>query len=498
MRAHLLDLFRDRRGAIAAILGVSLIPLVIAGGAAIDASRAYLVRARLSSALDAAGLAVGSSTGTEAEMKVIADRFFRKNYPDASLGRFVSLNVSITPQKVTLSAERQLDTLFMRFAGFSTIPVRSQVEITREVKGLEVALALDNTGSMASDGKISALRTSATDLVNILFGDNSSPDKLKMALVPFVTNVNIGTAFQSVVDPTSLATANFKGTSWLGCVTERPYPHNIQDTSIAAGGTWKAYSWPKEPRYQKNNQQSSGDSQCMNPARSTDLTRWSSISEPTAAGQNQMPDGSGPNKGCPRPAIHQLDNDKAALLSDISKMRPWDGTGTMTHVGLSWALRAISPNEPFKKGLPYGTEGWNKAIILMTDGQNDLIVQDSDCYNATDTNSSHPQGKYTAFTGEGYPVDDNTFGVSGSTKSAKYNNVRTRLNELTAEACSFVKSRGVVLYTILLQVPDTATQNLYRTCATDPSKFFDVPTASELNGAFRAIAEDLSNLRVSK
>jgi Flp pilus assembly protein TadG len=480
----------DRRGSIAAVFALTFVPLMLAAGVAVDASRAYLVRSRLSSALDAAGLAVGSSTGTETELKAIAGRFFAKNYPDAALGTQVSLDTTITSRTVTLTAERRLDTTFLRFAGFTSIPVRSTVEITREVKGLEVALALDNTGSMASSGKIQALRTSATDLVNILFGDNAAPEKLKMALVPFVTNVNIGNGDASLkaaaIDSTSLASANFTGTAWEGCVIERPYPHNIQDTSIADGGRWRAYSWPKEPRYRSG----TTSSQCDNRANSSG-TGWNSVSEPTANGQNTMASGSGPNMGCPLPAIRRLTNDKAALLGDIAKMRPWDPTGTMTHVGLAWALRAISPNDPFRLGLPYGTDGWNKAIVLMTDGENDLIVQDSNCPASTN-------GKYTAFTGEGYPVDNHTLGTTPASHSSEYNAVRAKLDDLTAEACSYIKSRGVVLYTILLQVNNASTQNLYRTCATTPDKFFNVPTASELGSAFRAIADDLSNLRVSK
>jgi Flp pilus assembly protein TadG len=490
MRSLPFALRRDRRGSIAAILALSFVPLLLAAGAAVDASRAYLVRARLTAALDAAGLAVGSSTGTDTELKAVAERFFKKNYPDAALGAQVSLDATITARTVSLTAERQLPTTFLRFAGFTSLPVRSTVEITREVKGLEVALALDNTGSMAMSGKIQALRTSAAELVNILFGDNDAPDKLKMALVPFVTNVNIGNGdaglTAAMIDPASLAAANFIGTSWEGCVLERSYPNNIQDTSVADGGRWRAYSWPKEPRYRYG----TTSSQCMNRANSSG-TGWSSINEPTASTQNSMADGSGPNKGCPLPAIRRLTNDKTALLADIGKMRPWDPTGTMTHVGLSWALRAISPNDPFRNGLPYGTDGWNKAIVLMTDGENDLVKQDSDCAATTG-------GKYTAFTGQGYPVDDHTLGTTPASRSTEYNAVRAKLDDLTKEACTYVKSKGVVLYTILLQVNNASTQDMYRTCASSPDKFFNVPTADELSSAFRAIADDLSNLRVSK
>jgi hypothetical protein len=62
--AHLIgrlarSLGRDRRGSVYAFVGIALIPLLAAMGIGIDAGRGYLVRARLSQALDAAALADG-------------------------------------------------------------------------------------------------------------------------------------------------------------------------------------------------------------------------------------------------------------------------------------------------------------------------------------------------------------------------------------------------------------------------------------------------------
>ena len=54
---------RDKRGSYAVIFAISLVPILIAIGAAIDLSQAYMVKQRLTRALDAAGLAVGGVTG---------------------------------------------------------------------------------------------------------------------------------------------------------------------------------------------------------------------------------------------------------------------------------------------------------------------------------------------------------------------------------------------------------------------------------------------------
>ncbi len=51
----------DRRGAVAVFLAFAIIPLIGIVGVATDTARAYLVKSRLSSALDAAGLAGGYS-----------------------------------------------------------------------------------------------------------------------------------------------------------------------------------------------------------------------------------------------------------------------------------------------------------------------------------------------------------------------------------------------------------------------------------------------------
>ena len=71
---------RQQAGNIAVIVALSLIPVLIASGAVIDLGRAYMVKSRLSSALDAAGLAVGSSVSND-DLPGVLTRFFNANYP---------------------------------------------------------------------------------------------------------------------------------------------------------------------------------------------------------------------------------------------------------------------------------------------------------------------------------------------------------------------------------------------------------------------------------
>ena len=53
----------------------------------------------------------------------------------------------------------RVETAFMGLFGINYLDIGVNVEVTRESKGLEIALVLDNTGSMAEIGKMPALKT---------------------------------------------------------------------------------------------------------------------------------------------------------------------------------------------------------------------------------------------------------------------------------------------------------------------------------------------------
>ncbi|MGD9637502.1 MAG: pilus assembly protein TadG-related protein [Alphaproteobacteria bacterium] len=503
----------DERGAFAVILAVAIIPLMFVVGSAIDLSRAYVAKSRLSFALDAAGLAVGAaSTQDEDELNEIMQAYFNKNYPSSEIGDEVDLDMTFTNGVVTLSATRRVPTTFMALANYDYLDVYASTQIIRETKGLEVALVLDNTGSMSSNGKIVALRTAATSLINILFGNQEDPENLKVSLVPYVTTVNIGKNNKAYVnfsgtsftgdDAIDLANT---GTTWKGCVKARSYPFNVENEG---GGLWPAYIWPKEPRYRGTS--GTLTSSCANVSNSSG-TAWSYIKEPNII-SNSTVSSSGPNKDCPR-ALVPLSSDKQLLLDEIAAMSPWGSNGTMSHMGIFWGTETLTPEAPFDEGVDWGDEEWNKALIIMTDGINTLTQQHYQ-YNTSETSSSHycrnpttqrpvasswPNGgPWTHFSGEGYPVDDGLLPLGSGTKAQKYNNMMTLLNTYTAETCEYAKSKGIIVYTITFQLTNTTIQDLYRNCATDPSKYFNSPTSESLQQTFRAIGAELSNLRVSR
>ena len=256
LKATLRSFAVEKSGQVAIIFGLSLIPSILAIGCGVDLSRAVVVRQRLGEALDAAGLAVGGTVGlSDAAMTELAHKYFYANYPDAELGTVTSLSVTKSAEDenvISVAGAAKVETAFMSLIGIGYMDVSVEVEVTRESKGLEIALALDNTGSM-SGSKIEALKTATTTLINILFGQETVNEKLKMSLVPFSQTVKVDTATflaNGWMDTTGLAStarlnfnnnmyafsvwASMNNKSWGGCLEARPNGYEELDTPPTA------------------------------------------------------------------------------------------------------------------------------------------------------------------------------------------------------------------------------------------------------------------------
>ena len=75
---------KDTSGNMAIVVAISALPLMMAGGAAVDYGNWVSVEARLQAAVDAAALAVGREINkTDAELETIALNYFRANFGEA-------------------------------------------------------------------------------------------------------------------------------------------------------------------------------------------------------------------------------------------------------------------------------------------------------------------------------------------------------------------------------------------------------------------------------
>ena len=202
-------LVKRRDGNVAMLFGLMAIPLVIATGTAVDIARAYSVKVRLNGALDAAGLAVGSTYGmTTAQQNTRLQQYFAANYPAGALGtpNTPTLSLDASGNTFTVSAVATLPTTFMKLININTLTVAATSVITRGTRGLELAIVLDNTGSMlcgdsgmsscsSGTSHIVSLRQYSQTIVDQLYSYSTDTSRLKIGLVPYVTTVNVGHEF---------------------------------------------------------------------------------------------------------------------------------------------------------------------------------------------------------------------------------------------------------------------------------------------------------------
>ncbi len=319
---------RDQGGAAIVLVAAALVILVGAAGLAYDSGRGYMVNARLSQAVDAAALAGGRSltAGGGGDYSDQITKYFVANFPQGYMGATVStpnIQLNSDGDQVTVSASATIDTTLMRaLLSDGTLTVSAAATVNRTVKGLEVALVLDNSGSMGGS-KMSSLKDSANMLLDIMYGSNNTVDDLTVAIVPFSGRSNLqGHSGVHPINPPSSA---------LVCLDPRPDPYDTDDASPVEmpfdhySGTYAP------PHYQYD------------------------------------------DRVCPEAPIQQLEESKSTIEAAISAMQA-EGC-TRYDIGALWGWRAISPRwEGFwgSAGMPleYGDPLMEKAIIIMTDGAN--------------------------------------------------------------------------------------------------------------------------------
>ena len=126
--------------------------MVGAVGLAVDSSLGYLLKTRMGKSLDTAGLAAGR-VALDANAEEVAQQFFDANFgkSNASVhGRADSSSSSTTTCRfVTLSTARDdADALHAGLRPRHDDRRRRAAVIERETTGMELALVIDNTGSM--------------------------------------------------------------------------------------------------------------------------------------------------------------------------------------------------------------------------------------------------------------------------------------------------------------------------------------------------------------
>ena len=434
--------FRANKGATALIFSVMAVPVMALAAGVVDYGKALRVKSELIATLDAAVLAatqayaLDDSVDTE---QIIMD-FVSKNYTDSGkvlLSSELVVNAPDIDENNELSVQLnvKVPTDFLTLVGFNEFDFALNSSAIVGGMDLEIALVLDNTGSM-SGSKIADLKVAATDLVNTLMTDGN--DKVQIAVVPFssAVNISIGNRFEAGLDIPGDYLKSGTSYEWYGCMASRIDDLAVKDEDYATG-----------------------------------------------VPGIMMPDDWCTSAHAP---IRELSKKKGEIITSLDNMKSQGWTYIPS--GLSWGWRVLSDKAPFTTGVPYSETGVQKAIVLMTDGANTVAAHDTPPTTA-DNDAYTLTGDSTA--NHGGPVHFHTRKLGGASN--------VPANAITAELCANIKAEGIVVHTIAFEVAEgSEIEDLMRNCAGNGGQYFDADNSDELANAFKQIALALLNLRLSK
>lgn len=337
---------RNRDGGAAPFLALALLPMMGFMGAAIDYSRANAARTAMQAALDSTGLTMSKTAQNleSAQLASQATQIFNAMFDRPEVQNVAVVTEFLSPQEgnfiLRLTGSGSVNTVFAKLLGQSTISFSAKSEVLWGIKKLNLALALDVTGSMSSSGKMSAMKSASHNLLDTLQQAEKKPGDIRVSIVPFATDVNVGTANVNAtwIDWSEWDAAN-------GSCSKSSYKSKSSCESAkgkwtpASHTTWNGCVWDRD----QNND-------IMNtPTGSSAATKY-------RAHQDSY---------CPA-AMMPLSTNWSALHSKIDALVPTGNTNTTIGMQLAW--QTLSDHAPFEAPSP--APDLDKVIILLTDGEN--------------------------------------------------------------------------------------------------------------------------------
>lgn len=450
---------KDCRGNVGIMLALVIIPILVAAGAGIDMLRQNNAQTILQSATDAAAIA-GASSGSQAPgfLKKIAEDYLKTNHAIDALTVVDTLETNLDTKQRTFSVTLagKIDTTLMSLVGINQMDVGAFSEVSLTSNGIEVALVLDNTGSMNQGTRLPTLKSSAKALVNEVLSKSGS-SYARVGVVPFSEYVNVGMGNRNAtwiaVPADTTTTQNICSDTYPNAVASncRMVPGVGYKDGVPYNYTYKVCDWNygapvQQCRTYKNTTTWGG---CVGSRSVTLDTRIDQLNKPYPGVQNVR---------CPAPLIGLSDN-PAALNSSIDGMV---ATGsTYIPSGLLWGWNLLDEGDPItgaKSKSWMKANGGTKALVLMTDGDNTLSAD--------------------------YPYH--------------WGNNTDLANSKVTELCDNIKGDGITVYTVSLSVTNPVSQAMLNNCASDPKKAFAASDPAELANAFKQITESLMAMRLTR
>jgi Flp pilus assembly protein TadG len=463
LRQHLRNLRDAEDGNVAIIFTIALLPIIGLTGAAIDYSRASSVRAAMQAALDATALAMSkdAATLTSAQLNTKASQYFAAafNRPEAGSVTISAAYSTSGGSSVTVTGAGEIKTTMLGVMGINSIPIGSTAKTAWGMGKLRVALVLDNSGSMADGGRMTALKTATKDLLTTLENAAASPGDVRVAIVPFNENVNVGASNynQPWIDWTAWDAANASSSStFSGSICFNGQLWTVNGSSWSYGGTCttSAGICYNGTLWKYNGSTFYTEGSCGNASHSTwngcvmDRDQDYDVQNTTPTSDKTTKFPAEQSIPCPS-SIMALNYNWTSLKIKVDAMVPAGYTNQP--IGLVWGWHALTPSLPMNA--PANDNKTQEYIILLSDGNNTR----NRFYNGSDAEE--------------------------------------KINARQKKVCDNIKAAGIQIYSVLLI---EGNESVMKDCASKPEMFFKLTSTNQVVSAFSKIGTNMAKLRLTK
>jgi hypothetical protein len=258
-------------------------------------------------------------------------------------------NIAITPtyttsggSQIVVTGAGTVPTTFTKVMGLSTLSINVTSIVKWGNSRLRVALVLDNTGSMSSSSKMTALKTAAHSLLTQLQNAAGQNGDVYVSIIPFSKDVNVDPVNYNQTwvrwdlwDNVNGSCSNWNYSTKSSCTSAgKTWTHDNHDT-------WNGCVTDRDQDYDtKNSAPATGTSATLFPAE-----QYGS---------------------CPTPIL-SLSYNWPALNSKIDAMQPNGNTNQA--IGLPWGWQSLT-DAPFTVPPLDPLYKYQQVIILLSDGLN--------------------------------------------------------------------------------------------------------------------------------
>ncbi len=440
---------QNRAGNVAMTFGLATLPIVGAVGAAIDFSHANDVKAAMQAALDSTALMLSrdAATLTDKQLNGKAEKYFLALFtrPEAKSIVVTAKYDDSGGSQVIVNGSAKVPTAIMGMIGYDMIAVEGSSTAKWGSERLRVALALDVTGSMASDGKMTALKDATKALLLQLKGAAAVNGDVYVSIIPFNKDVNVGDS-NDKADWINWTEYDKGGEcedydGWWKPKTEKDCKDNDGKWKKAKRKDWNGCVMDRDKSYDQK----------------VDVPTDKSTASPSKLWPaEQFGD-------CPA-KMQGLTYDWSTLNGVVDSLKPVGNTNQ--GIGLVWAWQSLVGGGPLTAPSKSSSYSYKDIIILMSDGMN------------TENRFSSSQSE----------IDKRMHDPGNS----------------GAGTCANAKNANVIIYSVQVNTGGDPTSTVMKNCAGsktkmyDPDKFWEIKESGDLGTVFNTIGTNLTKLRVAK